>query len=144
MDSEGLCFRRCSKSPRRRKSSIRYESHFFLPFDVESVDCRHPHRRHHLGPLARIGPNHIITNDPDVTRKVLAVRSRYHRAPWFDAMSIDPHNRNIISEKDSEKHGQLRSKLASSVRACMETRDPTLVSFSFFGFQTLINFTIGT
>ncbi|KAI9659587.1 MAG: hypothetical protein M1831_003668 [Alyxoria varia] len=67
-----------------------------------------------LGPLARIGPNHVITNDPEVTRKILAVRSRYRRARWFDAMSIDPHIRNIISEKDSEKHNQLRSKLASS------------------------------
>ncbi|KAL8910993.1 MAG: hypothetical protein Q9171_003762 [Xanthocarpia ochracea] len=35
------------------------------------------------GSLARIGPNHLLTSDPVTTQKILAVRSKYTRGPWF-------------------------------------------------------------
>jgi hypothetical protein len=47
------------------------------------------------GPIARIGPNNLITNDPEITRHILAVNSKWHRGPWFDSIRIDPRISNI-------------------------------------------------
>lgn len=69
-----------------------------------------------IGSLARIGPNHLITDDPVAIRKILAIRSRYQRGPWFDAIRIDPHVANIVSERDAGKHNALRHKMSSGVR----------------------------
>lgn len=47
------------------------------------------------GPIARIGPNHLVTSDPELSRKILAVGSKWRRGPWFDAIRIDPRVSNI-------------------------------------------------
>jgi hypothetical protein len=47
------------------------------------------------GLIARIGPNHLVTNDPELSRKILAVGSKWRRGPWFDAIRIDPRVSNI-------------------------------------------------
>ena len=33
---------------------------------------------------AHIGPNHLISSGPDLTRRILAARIRYSRGPWFE------------------------------------------------------------
>ncbi|KAI9701772.1 MAG: hypothetical protein M1836_001115 [Candelina mexicana] len=65
------------------------------------------------GPLARIGPNHLLTNDPEFTRRVLAARSHYTRGPWFDSIKIDPHVSNIVSERHPGKHNHLRYQMSA-------------------------------
>ncbi|KAL2450600.1 Cytochrome P450 monooxygenase ABA1 [Exophiala dermatitidis] len=66
-----------------------------------------------FGPIARIGPNHLITDDPDVTKRILAARSHYTRGPWFDAIKIDPHVPNIVSERHTGKHNHLRHRMSA-------------------------------
>ncbi|KAI0977109.1 putative benzoate 4-monooxygenase cytochrome P450 [Xylaria arbuscula] len=66
-----------------------------------------------LGPIARIGPNHLVTNDPNVFRIILGAHSRYQRGPWFDSLRIDPNRSNLITDRDRAHHEMLRSKLAS-------------------------------
>ncbi|KAF2634891.1 cytochrome P450 oxidoreductase [Massarina eburnea CBS 473.64] len=63
------------------------------------------------GPLARIGPNNLITDDPEVARSILAARSHYTRGPWFDSIRIDPHVANIVSERHTGKHNHLRHQM---------------------------------
>lgn len=65
------------------------------------------------GSIARIGPNHLITDDPGLTQRILAARSPYTRAPWFDAIRIDPHVTNIVSERDPRKHDRMRLKMSA-------------------------------
>lgn len=65
------------------------------------------------GSIARIGPNHLITDDPGLTQRILAAHSPYTRAPWFDAIRIDPHVANIVSERDPRKHDRLRHKMSA-------------------------------
>ena len=65
------------------------------------------------GSLARIGPNHLLTSDPEVIRKILSNGSRYRRAPWFDALRIDPHVINVVSEREAKKHSRLRYILSA-------------------------------
>lgn len=68
-----------------------------------------------IGSIARIGPNLLITSDPDTWRKVLGIRSNYERGSWFDCLRIDPHRANLITERDRSKHNVLRYQMASGV-----------------------------
>lgn len=78
------------------------------------------------GSLARIGPNHLITSDPELTRRILASGSRYKRAPGFDSLRIDPHVANVASERDSEKHNRLRLQLSRGY-ASKDIKDTELI-----------------
>ncbi|KAH8731990.1 cytochrome P450 [Phaeosphaeriaceae sp. PMI808] len=65
------------------------------------------------GSLARVGPNELITDDPDVMRKMMAARSEYTRGYWYDAMKFDPTRDNLFSMRDEVAHAKLRSKMAA-------------------------------
>ncbi|TQV97454.1 benzoate 4-monooxygenase cytochrome P450 [Cordyceps javanica] len=64
------------------------------------------------GSIARIGPNHLVTSDPDLTRQILAVGSKWRRGPWFDSIRIDPRISNIVSERDPRVHNAMRRRMA--------------------------------
>ncbi|GAD97232.1 putative P450 monooxygenase [Paecilomyces variotii No. 5] len=66
-----------------------------------------------LGPLARIGPNNLITSDPEIFRHILSVRSNYQRGPWFDCLRLDPHRANLITERDIKTHNVLRAQMSA-------------------------------
>lgn len=65
------------------------------------------------GSIARIGPNHLVTDDPELTRRILAVGSKWHRGPWFDSIRIDPRVTNIVSERDPRKHNAMRRRMSA-------------------------------
>lgn len=65
------------------------------------------------GSTARIGPNHLVTDDPELTRTILAVGSKWRRGPWFDSIRIDPRVTNIVSERDIRKHNAMRRRMAN-------------------------------
>lgn len=56
-----------------------------------------------------------MTSDPELTRKILGVSSKYIRAPWFDALRIDPHVSNIVSERDPKRHHHLRYQFSTGL-----------------------------
>ncbi|KAF9697527.1 hypothetical protein EKO04_004233 [Ascochyta lentis] len=65
------------------------------------------------GSLVRVGPNEVITNQPDVLRKIMAVRSTYTRGHFYNAMKFDPTRDNLFSMRDEVAHTKLRSKMAA-------------------------------
>jgi len=65
------------------------------------------------GPLVRIGPNHLITNDPDVLKTLSAVRSPYRRSIWYESSQLEPDYSNVFSERDETRHNDLRAKMAA-------------------------------
>ncbi|KAA6412103.1 MAG: cytochrome p450 [Lasallia pustulata] len=65
------------------------------------------------GPLARIGPNHLVTEDVDLLRHMSAARSVYTRSDWYDGMKLDPNINNVISERNDQRHTALRAKMAA-------------------------------
>ncbi len=67
------------------------------------------------GSLARIGPNELATDDPDIIRRMTGARSRYTRSDWYDVMRLDPNKPNVLSHRDDEKHNELRTKMAAGV-----------------------------
>ncbi|KAI0479828.1 cytochrome P450 oxidoreductase [Xylaria cf. heliscus] len=58
------------------------------------------------GPVARIGPNHVITDDPEITRRILASGSGYRRGPGFDSVRIDPHVSDSGPERGVHKDNE--------------------------------------
>ena len=68
-----------------------------------------------VGPLARIGPNLLVTDDVDLLRHMSAARSVYTRSDWYDGMKLDPNIPNVISERNEMRHTALRAKMASGV-----------------------------
>ncbi|KAK2758974.1 hypothetical protein FQN54_003072 [Arachnomyces sp. PD_36] len=66
-----------------------------------------------FGSLARIGPNHLLTDDPELTKRVLGARSPYVRGPSYNSAKIDLHIRNVVSERDPAKHNRLRHQLSA-------------------------------
>jgi hypothetical protein len=68
-----------------------------------------------LGSIVRIGPNQLITNDPEVFRRTSAVRSGYRRSNWYTGTRIEADHGHVLSERDEDRHNELRAKLAAGV-----------------------------
>lgn len=67
------------------------------------------------GKIARIGPNDLVTCDPELQRRMLGVRSPYSRAPYYEGFRFDPSRDNVLSQTDNVKHGIVRAKMAAGV-----------------------------
>ncbi|KAJ9611407.1 hypothetical protein H2200_004591 [Cladophialophora chaetospira] len=63
------------------------------------------------GPLARIAPNKVVTNDPVIWAHMSAPRSRFTKGTWYDPTSIDPNHKNTLSQRDDKLHNVLRAKM---------------------------------
>lgn len=74
------------------------------------------------GSLARVGPNELVTNDPDLLRKMMGVRSSYTRGEWYDAIRLDPGRNNLLSTRDDDAHTKMRRKMAPGVRQTLRNR----------------------
>lgn len=87
------------------------------------------------GSLVRIGPNELVTDDPEVLRKINGVRSVYVRGPWYDAMRFDSTRDNLFSMRNEAEHTKLRAKMAAgysgkeneSMETTIETQIAALV-----------------
>ncbi|KAH6900409.1 cytochrome P450 [Thelonectria olida] len=64
------------------------------------------------GPLARIGPNELLCTDPDVLRKMSAVRSAYTKGSFYTSGRIVPGVDNVVSMRDEVKHKAMRAQMA--------------------------------
>lgn len=67
------------------------------------------------GPLARVGPNHLLTDDPQFVMRILGVRSKYARGSWFDILKLDPLLPNLVSGRNKKEHDHLRLQMSAGV-----------------------------
>ncbi|KAI1104502.1 cytochrome P450 [Jackrogersella minutella] len=65
------------------------------------------------GPLVRTGPNSIVTNDPEILRKIVVARTKYTKNEWFAAATFAPGHRTMITILDNFSHDKLKAKTAS-------------------------------
>jgi len=54
----------------------------------------------------------LITSDPELYRRMNAVRSTFTRGPWYAALKLHPDRDNITSYVDERKHADIRSRMA--------------------------------
>ncbi|KAK4033209.1 cytochrome P450 [Parachaetomium inaequale] len=75
-----------------------------LPASLEQLSNKY-------GSLVRVGPNDLITDDPDVLRRMMAARSPYTRGPWYEALRVDPSKDNVLTLRDDAAHTARRAKI---------------------------------
>ncbi|KAK3937750.1 cytochrome P450 [Diplogelasinospora grovesii] len=66
------------------------------------------------GPLIRVGPNELTTDDPEVLRRIAGVRSAYGRDPWYLAARFDPYHDNVFTMLNVEAHDKFKAKIAGA------------------------------
>jgi cytochrome P450 len=62
--------------------------------------------------LVRVGPNELITGDPDIIRKINKERSGYHRGTWYTGGRLNPYYDNMFSQQDPAAHTKYKSRVA--------------------------------
>ncbi|KAK0620507.1 cytochrome P450 monooxygenase [Immersiella caudata] len=60
----------------------------------------------------RVGPNAILTGDPELIRRTTAVRSRYRRSDWYRMNRLIPGEDSMITALDVAEHDWLKAKTA--------------------------------
>lgn len=68
------------------------------------------------GPLARIAPNDLVTNDPEIIRRMGAARSPYSKSQWYAATAISHQIDHIFSETNERRHTERRAMMVAGVR----------------------------
>jgi hypothetical protein len=68
------------------------------------------------GPIARVGPNDLVTSSPELLAHMNAVRSPYTRAAWYNsAWRVEPGRDHIFSEINEDRHRKRRQQMAAGV-----------------------------
>ena len=57
----------------------------------------------------------LLTDDVAFLRRMSAPRSAYTRGEWYDGVKLDVNVNNVISERNEQKHAEIRAKLANGV-----------------------------
>ncbi len=66
-------------------------------------------REKYGGRLVRVGPNILITDDPEIIQRINAVRGGYGKSTWYSVMRLDPYTHNMISTLDQASHDDIRA-----------------------------------
>ncbi|KAI0479423.1 BcABA1, cytochrome P450 monooxygenase [Xylariaceae sp. FL0804] len=66
------------------------------------------------GPLVRVGPNELSTDDADVLRRINGARSAYQRGPWYLAARFDPYHDNVFTMLEAGPHDRFKAKIAGA------------------------------
>jgi hypothetical protein len=67
------------------------------------------------GSLARIGPDLLITSDPELLKRMSAARSSYTRSDWYLAFRLMPGVDNVFTMLDDKQHTKRRSQMHNGV-----------------------------
>ncbi|KAK8055542.1 Fumagillin dodecapentaenoate synthase [Apiospora rasikravindrae] len=65
-------------------------------------------------PLVRVGPNEISTDDPEIIRKMSAVRSPYGKDSWYMGSRFNPYGDTMFTTLDVAAHDRQKAKTASA------------------------------
>ncbi|TLS30395.1 hypothetical protein PpBr36_02539 [Pyricularia pennisetigena] len=60
--------------------------------------------------FVRIGPNDLMTDSPEVVRRMSSARSTYLRSSWYRTTKLDPYGDSLLSTLDTAHHDALKAK----------------------------------
>jgi hypothetical protein len=63
------------------------------------------------GPLVRVGPNELTTDDPEVLRKMAGARSEYGRDSWYKGGRFNPYHDTVFTLTDQTAHRERKTKI---------------------------------
>lgn len=61
----------------------------------------------------RIGPNELMTSDPDVIRRVSGARGKYTRSDWYRLTTMDPYEEAMFNTLDTATHDRIKAQTAA-------------------------------
>jgi len=67
------------------------------------------------GELARVGPNILLTSDPDLVQRMSSARSGYTRSEWYAGQKLEVDHDNLFSTLDDKIHTKRRAQMAMGV-----------------------------
>lgn len=88
-------------------------SYFWLAKTTYSGQQYWVHRelhRKHKSSLVRIGPNELITDDPEIIKRMSAARSGYERDTWYITGRFNPYHDNMFTVLKPKEHTQFKSR----------------------------------
>lgn len=92
----------------------KYGAYHSLPLNSIPTTYKQPPDRNKTGPIAKVGPYHVITTDPDLIRSINAVRSPYTRGEWFkNSLRFHPDKDNVVTMQSVAEHNDRRAKMAA-------------------------------
>lgn len=101
---------RCFKGPKLAAFSYLWVVRLVMS---ERPDVRYADTQKEYGePLVRIAPDRLMTDDPEVLRRINSVRSGYKRSSWYNGFRVNPKEHNMISTTDDELHDFIKSQTA--------------------------------
>ncbi|KAI9767075.1 MAG: hypothetical protein M1839_004632 [Geoglossum umbratile] len=103
-----------------------------MHLDVADVCSKYGH-------LARIGPNDLVTDDPEILRRMSGVRSPYTRSGWYDGTSFNHKLNHVFYERDEERHLDLRAKMTAGYSGKENPRLEEGVDNRILDFLKLVN-----
>ncbi|KAH8893084.1 BcABA1, cytochrome P450 monooxygenase [Thozetella sp. PMI_491] len=65
------------------------------------------------GPLVRIGPNYLTTDDAELLRRISGARRSYNRDPWYRGSRWNPFYDTMFTLTDTAAHDTLKAKTAA-------------------------------
>ncbi|KAI0449568.1 pisatin demethylase [Xylaria acuta] len=66
------------------------------------------------GPLVRVGPNELTTDDPEILRRAGAVRSSYGKDPWYVGSRFNPYHDVMFTTLDVPAHDKMKSQIGAT------------------------------
>jgi len=64
------------------------------------------------GSLARVGPNELLTDDPETLRRISNAKSSYPRSTWYDGARFHPSLNTMFTTVDPVEHDKIKAKVA--------------------------------
>ncbi|KAL5396159.1 hypothetical protein PMIN03_007297 [Paraphaeosphaeria minitans] len=75
-----------------------------------SINTKFTEVNDQYGSTARVAPKMLVTCDPELVRRMNAVRSSFTRGPWYTSLKMHPESENIACYTDEDKHTDMRSR----------------------------------
>ncbi|KAI3328553.1 pisatin demethylase [Ustulina deusta] len=66
------------------------------------------------GPLVRVGPNELTTDDPEILRRAGAVRGSYGKDAWYVGARFNPYHDVMFTTLDLPAHDKLKSQIGGT------------------------------
>ncbi|KAI1312936.1 cytochrome P450 [Xylaria venustula] len=70
----------------------------------------HKHLGEKYGPLVRIGPNTVSTDDPETIRRISSAKSVYPRSGWYDGARFHPDSDAMFTMVEPARHDKHKAK----------------------------------
>ncbi|KAI5858204.1 cytochrome P450 [Durotheca rogersii] len=64
------------------------------------------------GSLVRIGPYDLLTDDPEVIKRMNGARSKYRRSSWYFASRVNADKESVFNLLDTAEHDKLKAQLS--------------------------------